>query len=280
MKAKSDEKAGKSTARRAKFATQLKSIPAMLRAQNANKNLPAIDTENSDIPKLPPLEMSAIITRTNVSAISQGVLDALADDPDAEKSLADIRRILAGPTRKLQDARFEEFVSILEELDRKVQHSLEVLGNRCNELTAINDRLSKVSEEQQQKIDHQTERLNAEIHRNSEARQELEIDLRDMVETRFDKFESSIKQRIDALDTKVARESQVLATDLSTRMYEYNESVKANLDGILSVFETRLEKVELQTADDQRRQLEIFAGGLSELSGRLQGLKKGPSKNS
>lgn len=280
MKAKNDEKAGKSTARRAKFATQLKSIPAMLRAQNANKNLPAIDTENSDIPKLPPLEMSAIITRTNVSAISQGVLDALADDPDAEKSLADIRRILAGPTRKLQDARFEEFVSILEELDRKVQHSLEVLGNRCNELTAINDRLSKVSEEQQQKIDHQTERLNAEIHRNSEARQELEIDLRDMVETRFDKFESSIKRRIDALDTKVARESQVLATDLSTRMYEYNESVKANLDGILSVFETRLEKVELQTADDQRRQLEIFAGGLSELSGRLQGLKKGPSKNS
>ena len=280
MKAKNDEKAGKSTARRAKLATQLKSIPAMLRAQNANKNLPAIDTESSDIPKLPPLEMSAIITKTNVSAISQGVLDALADDPDAEKSLADIRRILAGPTRKLQDARFEEFVSILEELDRKVQHSLEVLGNRCNELTAINDRLSKVSEEQQQKIDHQTERLNAEIHRNSEARQELEIDLRDMVETRFDKFESSIKQRIDALDTKVARESQVLATDLSTRMYEYNESVKANLDGILSVFETRLEKVELQTADDQRRQLEIFAGGLSELSGRLQGLKKGPSKNS
>jgi hypothetical protein len=111
VKIKNEEKAEKPFARRGKFATHLKSIPSMLRAQSANKNLPAIDTSKSDIPKLPPLEASSLMTKTNVSAISQGVLDALADDPDAEKSLADIRRILAGPTRRLQDARFDEFVS-------------------------------------------------------------------------------------------------------------------------------------------------------------------------
>ncbi len=274
VKVKGEDKTEKAFARRGKFATHLKSIPSMLRAQSANKNLPAIDPNNSDIPKLPPLEMSALMTKTNVSAISQGVLDALADDPDAEKSLADIRRILAGPTRRLQDARFDEFVSILEEMDRKLQHSVEVMSNRCNEISEIGDKLFAASEETRQRVDSQTERLNAEVRRNTEARQEIASELRQFFEARLDKLEADMKQRIDMLDRKVAQEGQALVSDLSARMFDYNESTKSNLDGILSVFETRLEKVEWQTANDQRRQIEVFAGGLSEIAGQLQGIKK------
>ncbi len=278
MKIKGEEKTEKPFARRGKFATHLKSIPSMLRAQSANKNLPAIDANNSDIPKLPPLEASTLMTKTNVSAISQGVLDALADDPDAEKSLADIRRILAGPTRRLQDARFDEFVSILEEMDRKLQHSVEVMSSRCNELSAISDKLFAATEETRQRMDHQTERLNAEVRRNTEARQEIAIELRQFFESRLDKLEADMKQRIEALDKKIAQDGQALASDLSTRMYDYSEATKSSLDGILSVFETRLEKVEWQTANDQRRQLEVFAGGLSEIAGQLQGIKKTKGK--
>jgi predicted component of type VI protein secretion system len=123
-------------------------------------------------------------------------------------------------------------------------------------------------------MDHQTERLNAEVRRNTEARQEIAIELRQFFESRLDKLEAEMKQRIDALDKKIAQDGQALASDLSTRMYDYNEATKSNLDGILSVFETRLEKVEWQTANDQRRQLEVFAGGLSEIAGQLQGIKK------
>jgi hypothetical protein len=274
VKVKGEDKTEKPFPRRGKFATHLKSIPSMLRAQSANKNLPAIDTEKSDIPKLPPLEASALMTKTNVSAISQGVLDALADDPDAEKSLADIRRILAGPTRRLQDARFDEFVSILEEMDRKLQNSVEVMSGRCNELSAISDKLFAATDETRQRMDHQTERLNAEVRRNTEARQEIASELRLFFESRIEKLEADMKQRIEALDRKIAQEGQTLLSDLSTRMYEFSESAKSNLDGILSVFETRLEKVEWQTANDQRRQIEVFAGGLSEIAGQLQGIKK------
>ena len=53
--------------------------------------------------------------------ISKKVLAAMAGDPDPTTTLADIRKLLVGPTHKLHDAMFEEVITILEESDREVR---------------------------------------------------------------------------------------------------------------------------------------------------------------
>ena len=59
--------------------------------------------------------------------ISKKVLAAMAGDPDPTTTLADIRKLLVGPTHKLHDAMFEEVITILEESDREVQDALQSL---------------------------------------------------------------------------------------------------------------------------------------------------------
>jgi hypothetical protein len=73
--------------------------------------------------------------------ISKKVLAAMAGDPDPVTTLADIRKLLVGPTRKLHDAMFEEVITILEESDREVQDCLQALESRCIQLSHVTDEL-------------------------------------------------------------------------------------------------------------------------------------------
>ena len=45
-------------------------------------------------------------------------------------AMANIRKLLVGPTHKLHDAMFEEVVTILEESDREVQQALRALERK------------------------------------------------------------------------------------------------------------------------------------------------------
>ena len=81
-----------------------------------------------------PLKLTAIESTAPNSGLNKKVSAALAEDSHPAKSLADIRQILVGPSRRLQDARFEEVITILEESDRAFQLALCALENRCNKL--------------------------------------------------------------------------------------------------------------------------------------------------
>ena len=105
--------------------------------------------------------------------VSKKVLAAMADDPDPAASLANIRRLLVGPTHKLHDAMFEEVVTILEESDREVQNSLRALESRCVKLSHITNELvsSAVEDRDQNRV--QIEHLQKQIQKSATAQQEM-----------------------------------------------------------------------------------------------------------
>ena len=71
----------------------------------------------------------------------------MAGDPESVATLADIRKLVVGPTHKLHDAMFEEVITILEESDREVQNCLQSLESRCIQLSHITDELVSSSVE-------------------------------------------------------------------------------------------------------------------------------------
>ena len=86
---------------------------------------------------------------------SKKVLDALSEDIDPAKSLADIRRVLVGPTRRLHEARMEEVIAILEESDRGAQQSLGSLEHRYGELARSCEKLFVASDDAQRRLQDQ-----------------------------------------------------------------------------------------------------------------------------
>ena len=102
--------------------------------------------------------------------LSKKVLDALSEDIDPAKSLADIRRVLVGPTRRLHEARMEEVIAILEESDRSAQQSLGSLEKRYGDLgRAAAKSCSWPRMTRSAELQDQAEHMNSELQKNHES---------------------------------------------------------------------------------------------------------------
>ena len=121
-----------------------KGLPATLTGRNEQKS-DALSLSGKHAQPVPFFNIAgqfgAKLVQYAKPGVSKKVLAAMAEDPDPAASLANIRKLLVGPTHKLHDAMFEEVVTILEESDREVQNSLRALESRCVKLSHTTNEL-------------------------------------------------------------------------------------------------------------------------------------------
>ncbi len=203
------------------------------------------------------------------TALSKKVLDALSEDPDPAKSLADIRKLLVGPTRRLQEARMEEIISIMEESDRGTQKSLTALEARCLDLARKCEKLSAASELTDQKARQQSEFFSAELAKSSTAQQDSMSEMFLVIDAKLEKMASLVNERIDQLTAKTSVDNQTLVSDFANRMRELSASTNANIDRMVDNFEARLTRAEAQSDNEHRRHVEAFAHGFNDIADRL-----------
>jgi hypothetical protein len=140
-----------------------------------------------------PLQMA----EQNGSGLGKKIKEALQTDYDPEESLAAIRAILVGPTRRLHDARIEEIVTILEESDRASQIAIRNLENRCDTLSA--------------KLDTELRKVNDKLE---EANQ---------TESTMDKLSRDFNVRLKEQDEKIANNFETLTKQFEERFLGQDE---------------------------------------------------------
>jgi hypothetical protein len=221
------------------------------------------------------------------SMLSKKVLEALAEDPDPAKSLADIRRVLVGPTRLLHEARMEELLVILEESDKATQSALRALENQFTSLTVITDRQATGLEENNQRINRQSEHLNSELQRAAKTQQDMVSELFMAFDAKFEKMTAQLNQQAARMDQKVAQldqqiegltnqtttSIQSLVADFAERIQDLTRATSANDDRIVEQMETRLGRAETYADKENRRHIAAFAEGFSELADRFLALR-------
>ena len=207
------------------------------------------------------------------SVLSKKVLDALAEDIDPAKSLADIRRVLVGPTRRLHEARMEEVIAILEEADRTTQQSLGSLERRYTDLARTSEDLLAASEESRQKIQDQSGHLAAELQKNLAAQQEMLSEMFLVFDAQLEKMTAELNQKVDELAAKTGHDNQALAADLAKQLQELAATARADNDKVAAVFEARVTRSEAHAEKENRRHIEVFADGFSDIADRLLALR-------
>ena len=232
---------------------------------------------NSQSTKLTPLERQQVGVKYSESVLSKKVLDALSEDIDPAKSLADIRRVLVGPTRRLHEARMEEVISILEESDRAAQQSLTSLEKRYGDIARANEMLFTVTEETRQKVQAQTDHLNFELQKNLDTQQQLLSEMFLVFDAQMEKVTAELSQKIDELAAKSSYENQSLAAELAKRIDDLAASARADNDQLVEVFEARLARSESHSEKENRRQIEVYADGFSDIADRLLALRGKPA---
>ena len=135
--------------------------------------------------------------------ISKKVLAAMAEDPDPAASLANIRKLLVGPTHKLHDAMFEEVVTILEESDREVQNSLRALESRCVKLSHVTSELVATSVESRDQNRSQIELLQKEIQKSATAQQEMLSEMFLAIDAKIEQLALQVNQKVESLSKRI-----------------------------------------------------------------------------
>jgi hypothetical protein len=246
--------------------------PAVLE-QNGPQRSPAKNPLTSQPPRFTPIERLPGGSKYTESVLSKKVLDALSEDIDPAKSLADIRRVLVGPTRRLHEARMEEVIAILEESDRNAQQSLGSLEQRYGELARSCERLFVASDDTQRRLQDQAMHMNSELQKSHEAQQQMLSEMFLVFDKQLEKLTTELNEKIDSLSAKTGHDNQMLATELSRRIQELAANTRADNDKIAAVFEARLTRSEAHAEKENRRHIEVFADGFSDIADRLLALR-------
>ena len=208
--------------------------------------------------------------------MNKKVFEALSsDEVDPSKALADIRRLLVGPAAQMHEARMEEVISILEESDRAHNASIQTLEARCNELTAMCERLLGANDEAHGKIQSHADYFSQEIQKAGKAQQDKLSELFIMFDNKLQKMSAEMHQLVDTLAAKTSSDYQSLANDIVGRVQQLASSTASNHDKLVTHFENRLGQAESLAEQDKRQQLDTFAEGFADLADRLLSLRKG-----
>ena len=208
-------------------------------------------------------------------AIAKKVLAAMAGDPDPVTTLADIRKLLVGPTHKLHDAMFEEVITILEESDREVQDSLQSLENRWVKLSHVTNELTSSSMENRDQNRIQIELLRKKIQKSATAQQDMLSGMFLAIDTKIEELTKRVGQKVEALSKKYEADRREAAANHERTMQELEAKCLASSRDASEHMETRLTHLE-NRADSEKDDLrEIFADGLLSMADRFKALHHG-----
>jgi hypothetical protein len=203
--------------------------------------------------------------------ISKKVLAAMAGDPDPTTTLADIRKLLVGPTHKLHDAMFEEVITILEESDREVQDSLQSLEANYIKLSHVTDELVSASLESKDQNRIQTELLQKEILVQAIAQQDMLSEMFLAIDAKIEGLAIQVNQKVEDLSKRIEADLREAAENQERNMGKLEAKCLAISREAADLLETLENKA--NSAQDNLR--EVFADGLASMADRVKALHQG-----
>ena len=115
--------------------------------------------------------------------------------------------------------------------------------------------------------------LNSELQKNQEAQQQMLSEMFLVFDKQLEKMTTELNQKIDSLAARTSQDNHMLASDLTRQIHELAEATRADNDKVAAVFEARLTRSEAHAEKENRRHIEVFADGFSDIADRLLALR-------
>ena len=206
--------------------------------------------------------------------ISKRVLDAMAGDPDPVKTLADIRRLLVGPTRGLHDAMFEEVVDILEESDREVKTALVSLESRYFRLSDLTDELVSASNESRDQNRHQAQFFQEELQKSVAGQQDMLAEMFLAIDAKIEELTTQFNRKMEGLMIKCEAAMRGAAANQERASQALEARCLASSSEAVNLLENRLAHLDRKSSSDQAVMREVFAEGLLGIADRFKHIQR------
>jgi hypothetical protein len=223
-----------------------------------------IDEQAVDVPALPPL-----------NGISARIQQALMEDAEATRSLADVREMLVGPISRLHEARMEEVLVILEESDRANRLASDSLEERCVELTETCRNLKAASVDSNDRIQQLSTMMAAELQKVVKAQDDKLAELFMLFDRKLEKIVGEVNSRIDGVEAKTTADDQALADSFTAQLDDLAATTFNNGERIVVHFENQLATAAARAELRGTKQIEALADGLSQAASRVLAMRDG-----
>jgi hypothetical protein len=200
-----------------------------------------------------PADDKPITIEPKAGALGAKIKEAMQSDFDPEESLAAIRAILVGPSRRLHDARIEEIVSILEETDRSNQSNFTALERRCQGLS---------------------ERLDQEIKKATDLQLQYLAEFSFALEKKFDHSQAELNGQLAEQASHSQAAIGQLSHEFKVKLKDHDHKVEGGFESLTAKFEQRFLKLDEYADELQQRSAEVFVEGLHDIAKRLTALKR------
>ena len=205
--------------------------------------------------------------------MSKKVLAAMADDTDPAVAIANIRKLLVGPTHKLHDAMFEEVITILEESDHEVQQALRALERKWATLSHTTDELVAKSLDSKDQTREHVEFVKQELQKSAATHQEMLSEMFLVIDTKIDELTKQVDQKVEALAQKVEADIREAVESQERRLQELEVKFLTRNDAEIANLESRLARIERRSSSSTDDLNEVFAGGLTSIADRLKAMR-------
>jgi hypothetical protein len=207
--------------------------------------------------------------------VSKKVLAAMAGDPDPTTTLADIRKLLVGPTHKLHDAMFEEVITILEESDREVQDSLQSLESGYIRLSHVTDELASASLESKDQNRIQIGLLQKEILESAIAQQDMVSEMFLAIDAKIEELAAQVNQKVEDLSKRIEADLREATESQGRNMWKLEARCLASSREAAGLLENRVAALENSAGSAQDNLREVFADGLASMADRVKAMHQG-----
>jgi hypothetical protein len=246
--------------------------PVELRLSGTHtQSVPFLNSMNQFGAKLVQFTVNPVpVLESKKSVVSKKILAAMASDPDPAASLAHIRKLLVGPTRNLQDARFEEVITILEESDREIQQFLRSLNRQCAHLAHLTNQLASTSAKSKDEARDQADYFHKELQKSAIAHQEMLSEMFLAIDSKIEELTTQVRQRTEALAKKIETHILEETAGREYSMRELEAKCLANSKKAAELIEARLARLEGKSSRNDAALNEIFSSGFSTIAERLK----------
>ncbi|HUQ35601.1 MAG TPA: hypothetical protein VM144_04415 [Aestuariivirga sp.] len=172
------------------------------------------------------------------------------------------------PTHKIYDAKFREFINILEEFDGEVQEALQGLRTHCAQLSVATDQIRNSTLLAREDNLGEFRRLQEAIHQSANLQQEILSDMFMAIDSKIGEITAHLSAQTHELVKKVDSDRREAVANLQQEMKAMETRSLCCIKDLSDTLESRMSKYEQKSSNDIDSLRKIFADGLSRLSPR------------
>ncbi len=198
------------------------------------------------------------------------------DGAPVENLMSQLRDIIVGPQTRLNEARFEELLDILEEQKFDADEHFDVVEKHLGEATDNATRMTGLLEGQNQDISALKQHVDDQLQEFRDEQRSILAEMRSGMKLKLEILSDVMEKRMHEIEMGLRGEYLELSNSFTKHIADEDQRWAKERDNSMTTLEQRIAQWRAEVDDDRRSDMENLGNSMMDIGRRLVALQGGP----